>query len=420
MNPQDHDARENQATWRAQKQAPETLLADVLARLEQRQPYLQSDLALAEQRAGLIHPAWEIRAATVRALDGKDDAPTLELLRTALEDEHRLVRVAALHVAGHMKKHIPLEYLLRALSDRDWEVREMAVLALGELQTQTVDLFPALLRVAQHDSDGVVRDAARYALSCNHSEQASRATADVSDTSAIEEAETTRIAPPSLHISSISKNIGNPCWHYVLLLHRQCALLHKTIWLWSFVIILFGTILSIVALEKTGMHNTTFYLALFACISASSGTAFLYGGENDAGLELTMATPTSIRVVMLFRFLLLVGYNLLLSLLASGILALLQGGNIWGIIHLWLAPMILFAMTAFSISLLLGSWVAVLITLLINASRALNLHIDTGVFSIYLAAPANWQINPMFFVVAAALLLVAIVYAPRQPRLVEM
>ncbi|GCE08778.1 HEAT repeat domain-containing protein [Dictyobacter aurantiacus] len=420
MNSQDHDARENQAAWRAQKKAPETLLANVLARLEQRQPYLQPDLAQSEQRAGLTHPAWEIRAATVRALDGRDDALTLELLRTALEDEHRLVRVAALRVAGHMKKHVPLEYLLCALSDSDWEVREMAVLALGELQAQTVDLLPALLRVAQHDPDGAVRDAARYALSCNHGEQVSETNSDAPGNSTIQAAETIRIAPPSLRIDTISKNIGNACWHYVLLLHRQCALLHKTIWLWSFVIILFGTILSIVALEKAGMSGATFYLALFACISASSGTAFLYGGENDAGLELTMATPTSIRVVMLSRFLLLVGYNLLLSLLASGILALLQGGDIWGIIHLWLAPVVLFAMTAFSISLLLGSWVAVLTTLLINASRALNLHIDTGTTSIYLVTPANWQINSIFFIAAAILLLVAIIYAPRQPRLAEM
>ncbi|GHO86276.1 HEAT repeat domain-containing protein [Dictyobacter formicarum] len=420
MNPQDPNPQNIKADWSVPKQAPDTLLANVLARLEQRQPYLQSDLALTEQRAGLNHPAWEIRAAAVRTLDGKNDALTLELLQPALQDEHRLVRVAALRVLSHMKKNAPLEYLLQALSDSDWEVREMAVLALGELHAQTPDLIPSLLRIAQHDPDGVVRDAAQYALTCHQSEQTSEAVTISSNPSAIKELKTARISPRSLYIKDIGKNIGNACWHHVLLLQRQRALLHKSIWLWSFLIILFGTVLSIISLQKLGMHNNaTLYLTLFACISASSGTAFLYGGENDAGLELTMATPTSIRAVMLFRFLLLVSYNLLFSLLASGILALLHGGDIWGIIHLWLAPMVLFAMTAFAISLLIGSWVSALITLLINASRALVLHVDQSTTSIYLASPANWQINPMFFVAAAGLLLVAIIYAPRQPRLAE-
>lgn len=414
MNPHDFNPKEIQAAWSAQKQAPDTLLANVLARLEQRQPYLQPDLAPAEQQAGLNHPAWEIRAAAVRTLDGKDDALTLELLQPALQDEHRLVRVAALRVLSHMKKNAPLEYLLRALSDSDWEVREMAVLALGEIHAQKPDLIPSLLRVAQNDPDGIVRDAAQHALAWNENEQAADTASNaIRETPIMEEKRSTLYAY-CLHIRNI-------CWHYSLLFQKQCALLPKSIWIWSSMIILLGTLLSIMALQKVNINiqNATLYLTLFACISASSGTAFLYGGDNDAGLELTLATPTSIRIVMLFRFLLVVGYNLLLSLLASGVLALLHGGDIWGIIHLWFAPVVVFATMAFSISLLIGSWLSVLITLLINASRALVFHIDQGITSIYLAPPASWQINPVFLIAAAGLLLVAVIYAPRQPRLVE-
>lgn len=414
MNPQDLNPKDTQASWSAQKQAPDSLLANVLARLEQRQPYLREDLAPAEQQAGLHHPTWEIRAAAVRTLDGKDDALTLELLQPALQDEHRLVRVAALRVLSHMKKNAPLEYLLRALSDSDWEVREMAVLALGEIHAQKPDLIPPLLRVARHDPDGIVRDAAQHALAWNENEQAA---ATASNT--IRETTTAEKQPSTLYACYL--NIRNACCYYGWLFQKQGTILPKSIWIWSLLIILLGTLLSIMALQKVNINiqNATLYLTLFACISASSGIAFLYGGDNDAGLELTLATPTSIRIVMLFRFLLVVGYNLLLSLLASGVLALLHGGDIWGIIQLWFAPVILFAMTAFSISLLIGSWLSVFITLLINASRALVFHINQGTTSIYLASPASWQINPMLFIAAAGLVIVAIIYAPRQPRLVE-
>ena len=130
---------------RPNEQVPDTLLANVLARLEQRQAYIQTNLPLQDLVAGLNHPAWEIRTAAIQALDSSITTDTLHYLLPALEDEHRLVRVAALRALSRMEKRAPLEYLLHALRDNDWEVREMAVLCLREINAQEADLISSLL-----------------------------------------------------------------------------------------------------------------------------------------------------------------------------------------------------------------------------------------------------------------------------------
>ncbi|GCE22889.1 HEAT repeat domain-containing protein [Dictyobacter kobayashii] len=415
MEPQKcNAAKEIENTWHDQKQAPDTLLASVLNRLEQRQPYLQPGQSLAELQKGLTDPAWEIRAATVRSLDGQDDLETLALLQSALEDEHRLVRVAALRVLGHMTQSTALEYLLHALNDSEWEVREMAVLALGELNRKTPDLLNALLRLARHDPDGTVREAANYALNRQESEQALTPIPD--PTPMIETVTRRRLAG-----HTALKEIRNTCAHYGVIFQKQSRLLHSSIWIGGLLIIILGTILSLKTLlfNHASIKDATLYLTLFTCISSGAGTAFLYGGENDPGLELTLSTATSIRSMMFFRFLWVVGYHLLLSFIASGIMAMLHGGGFWEIIHSWLGPVILFASIAFSISLLISSWISLLITLIVEALKMLVFHMDKGMPGIGLSLAINGPINPWLFVGALCLLIVAVMYAPRQPRLVS-
>ena len=183
---------------------------------------------------------------------------------------------------------------------------------------------------------------------------------------------------------------------------------------------LLGSILTIEGMLGAGdgnLQNAISRLALFMCISAAAGTAFLYGGENDPALELTLTTQTSIRMIMLFRFMLVLGYNILLSACASIAIAMLHGGGLWEVIQCWLGPMILISSVAFSISLLLGSWFSLLISLIATASHLLSLHTNQAIPSIDLIMTNNWQIQPIYICGALLLLLVAICYAPRQPRL---
>jgi hypothetical protein len=403
------------AISRPDEQVPATLLANVLSRLEQRQTYMQPNLPSQDILAGLNHPAWEIRAAAIQALDSSITTDMLRCLLPALEDEHRLVRVAALRALSRMKKGAPLEHLLPALRDDDWEVREMAVLCLVEINAQEADLMSSLLRISQHDPHGAVRDAAHYALIKHENDLATISKQSPQETTIQPEIVSILAGLRELTHQTIRVSI-----HYAVILKRQAALIHKSVWLGSLGIMLLGSILSINGLFGAGnsnLQNAISYLALFMCISAAAGTAFLYGGENDLALELILTTPTSIRVIMLFRFMLVLGYNILLSACASIAIAMLHGGGLWEVIQCWLGPMILISSIAFSISLLLGSWLSLLISLLATTSHLLSLNINQPLPSINLIMTNNWQINPLICCGALLLLLVAISYAPRQPRL---
>src|SRR5260370_16443574 len=96
-----------------------------------------------------------------------------------------------------------------------------------------------------------------------------------------------------------------------------------------------------VIVSHADIHDTALQLALFTTVSAAAGTAFIYDGENDAGLELTLSTPTSMRIVMFYRFLLVVSYNILLSACASAVLALTHRAGLWEIVQIWLGPILL-------------------------------------------------------------------------------
>jgi outer membrane protein assembly factor BamB len=140
--------------------APATLLPGVLARLSLPSSATdQPDPAMQEQVA-MTSPSWYIRAAAVRSLEKHDNQATLDLLLTALEDEHESVRTVAVHALGKTGSRIPIERLLHALQDPSWQVREMAALALAKFGTHAL---PALLQ-AQHDPSSPVRDAAQIAL----------------------------------------------------------------------------------------------------------------------------------------------------------------------------------------------------------------------------------------------------------------
>ncbi len=148
------------------REAPSSLLAGVLSRLNQSERYIAAQRSRRALLNALAHPQWEIRAAAVQAVEKLGPRAALDPLLGVLQDEHRLVRAAAVHALGSLaeqtpEQQVPVEQVLLVLRDEAWEVREMAVLVLGKLP---LSLAEPLLQVALQDSNSCVREAARFAL----------------------------------------------------------------------------------------------------------------------------------------------------------------------------------------------------------------------------------------------------------------
>jgi hypothetical protein len=393
-------------------EAPATLLEGVLSRLERRDVYLSAGMPAGDLVDALEHPQWEIRAAAVRALGDLGEQAPLEPLMAALYDEHRMVRVAAVRALSRMGTRVPLDQLVVALHDHEWEVREMIVLALAELDAQAVR---PLLLAALHDSNGSVREAAASALSRYDA-------APVSATPPVIKSE--RIVPAArqeipMDRPSLFARLLPRLLRPLSILKRQIPLLHKSLWIGTPLFMLLWCILAFYRVigGVGGWHRAALYLALFTTISAAAGTAFIYGGENDAGLELTLSTPTSIRGIMFYRFLLVAGYNMLLSAGASAVIALMHGGSLWEIIQLWLGPLVLLSSFTLMLSMLIGSWLALSAAVIVELSQSLAVNSQEHWLSIQLSFSSNWQTSPTILCLALLLIVFALFYASRQPRL---
>src|SRR5579883_854808 len=177
---------------------------------------------------------------------------------------------------------------------------------------------------------------------------------------------------------------------------RQARLLRPSIWLASALAILLATVYALLlpphdALGVSGV--LTFALPLIA----AAGTAFIYGPETDKGLELTLATPTSSRLVMLSRFSWIFAYNAALALLAT-------------------LPMALLSSISLALSLLLGPAIALGGALVLWLGRVL--HLSDGI-SVHLTPDVFWQTTPQMLLIALLVLLLALWYVPRHERLVQ-
>ena len=207
--------------------------------------------------------------------------------------------------------------------------------------------------------------------------------------------------------------------HWWLVFKRQIPIIHKSIWIATPLVLLFGCGLVLFATLQSpdNAHKIEMALALFTTVSSAAGVAFIYGVENDAGFELTLSTPTSMRIVMLSRLLLVVGYNFMLSAFASAIIAFTHGGGVWEIIQLWLGPMLLLSSITLTLSLMIGSWLALLTALILEATQAFVFGFERHISLLQLTQPDVWQTNPTMLFLAVVLIVFAVLYAPRQPRL---
>jgi hypothetical protein len=165
---------------------------------------------------------------------------------------------------------------------------------------------------------------------------------------------------------------------------------------------------------------TAFLLSLLVPLAMALGVAFMYGPENDAGLELTLATPTAPRLVLVSRLVLVAGYNCCLALGLTVALAALRGGEIVPLAALWIGPTLLLAGLSLLLSVAISSTAAVA-----GAAAVLCLHVITsastllsgGAGSDLPLVAALWSTNPLLLLVAALLFVGAVLAAPRREQL---
>ena len=207
--------------------------------------------------------------------------------------------------------------------------------------------------------------------------------------------------------------------HLWLVFKRQIPLIYKSIWIGSALVILAGC--GLVLFSMLQLHNhprdAEAALALIATVTSAAGVAFIYGRDNDAGLEITLSTPTSVRIVMFCRLLLVLGYDFALAAFASIVVALAHGGSLWEIFQMWLGPMLLLSSITLTLSLLVGSWFAIMTALVLEALQELPPYVERHAPLLQFANPSTWQTSPTVLFLGVLFIIFAVFYAPRQPRL---
>jgi hypothetical protein len=204
-----------------------------------------------------------------------------------------------------------------------------------------------------------------------------------------------------------------------LVFRAQIPLIYKSIWIASALVCLFGLILTVSMAQRSAETKGTIadIMVLFIAVVGAVGGAFLYGSSVDPGFELTIATPTSARLVMLCRMVIVLGYNMLLALVASAVFAALYGGSLWGFVQLWLGPMIFLASLCLALSLFVGSTFALLCAIVIEVLQTFPQRFVSHLVNIPLPTLDLNATSPALLIAALLLLAFALFYIPRQPRL---
>lgn len=202
------------------------------------------------------------------------------------------------------------------------------------------------------------------------------------------------------------------------LLLGQLPLVRREIWLASALTVGLGCFVALLITVPSAAGEP---LAVLAPVIAAVGVSLVYGPDNDASLEVALSTPTPPRLVLLARLVLVYGYDLALALAASGFVALLRAEvGLWPLIELWIGPMFFLSSLALLLSLFLGPTPAIVAAVTLWATKL----VATGDGARVFLAPvwterieAFWQASPLLLSLAAALLVAAILLAPKLEKL---
>jgi hypothetical protein len=128
-------------------QAPPSLLMQVLGRIQQAEQVAEDSTLFS---TAFTSPDWTWRVAAIEQLAHAEREMALPWLERALSDAHPSVRARAVHMLG---QHQASELIRPALHDPDWQVREVAMLALKTQEEPTPTEF---LVPSQSDPDPTI------------------------------------------------------------------------------------------------------------------------------------------------------------------------------------------------------------------------------------------------------------------------
>jgi hypothetical protein len=156
-------------------------------------------------------------------------------------------------------------------------------------------------------------------------------------------------------------------------------------------------------------------LALVAPIVAAAGVAGAYRSRHDPAAELVAATPTSGRFLLLVRLTLVLGYDLVLALAASAVLAVTAADttSLDMLIGAWLGPMALLSSLSLLVAVRFGPDVALGTAV---GLWALRVFADGAVVHDSWATRLIvevWSTNAVVLAMSVALAIVAVVAAGR-------
>ncbi len=231
--------------------------------------------------------------------------------------------------------------------------------------------------------------------------------------------------PPALledALARLPRRRPNPFARAWALFTAQVPLVRQELWLASALVMAVGYLAAILQ----GGSRSGSIVAALAPLVAAVGLAMIYGPENDPALELALATPTSPRQVLLARVVVVFGYDLLLGLAATaGLIAVVPAALLGQIVLGWLAPMAFLSALALVLSIVIGAGNAVTAAAGLWLGRGMATGLRLGdvtaskaAFTTALQAyAAFWHSPALLLALATALVVVALVLAGRQERL---
>ncbi|BCB73738.1 hypothetical protein GCM10022251_14380 [Phytohabitans flavus] len=159
-------------------------------------------------------------------------------------------------------------------------------------------------------------------------------------------------------------------WFSLALLRAEARLVRPAVPIASALVMALGVALA-AAPSATGSAGQV--LALVAPVVAALGIAGVYGPRRDPAFEVVAATPTAPGLILLTRIALVFGYDLVLALAASGVLAALGGdpGGLFTLVDAWLGPMALLSALSLVLAVWLGADVAAGVAVVLWSLRVL-------------------------------------------------
>ena len=143
-------------------------------------------------------------------------------------------------------------------------------------------------------------------------------------------------------------------WRWAWMLVRaQARVIRRDIWGASALMIILGTLVTMLSSRPPQVSIGALPLVWATPIVAAGGIAFLYGSSVAPAIEIELAAPVSPRLVLLARLMLTFGFDLVLGLAGSVLLALTMPSlSLWPLVATWLAPMSFLSSLAFLLTVL--------------------------------------------------------------------